>query len=158
MNLARQISGKATSTLAVPEMKLHEASSSETLNSPRIPDSPSPKKKTEWGMTPQVIRNAQRDEAAGFKRRELGVTWQNLTVEVPLPKLRCQRNMISQFNVPQLVKDMRGKPPLKSILSDSHGCVKPGEMLLVLGRPGSGCTTLLKMLANSPRRISHHQG
>jgi ATP-binding cassette subfamily G (WHITE) protein 2 (SNQ2) len=26
--------------------------------------------------------------------------------------------------------------------------VKPGEMLLVLGRPGAGCTTLLKMLSN----------
>jgi ABC-type multidrug transport system ATPase subunit len=56
--------------------------------------------------------------------------------------------MISQFNVPQLIKDFRRKPPLKSILSNSHGCVKPGEMLLVLGRPGSGCTTLLKMLSN----------
>lgn len=37
---------------------------------------------------------------------------------------------------------------MRSILSDSHGCVRPGEMLLVLGRPGSGCTTLLKLLSN----------
>ncbi|KAJ5140829.1 hypothetical protein N7448_004237 [Penicillium atrosanguineum] len=145
---------KSYDTLAVPEMKLHEASSSETLNSPQTPTTPSPKKNTEWGMTPQVIRNAQRDEAAGFKRRELGVTWQNLTVEVPAAEAAVKENMISQFNVPQLVKDMRRKPPLKSILSDSHGCVKPGEMLLVLGRPGSGCTTLLKMLAN--RREGFH--
>ncbi|KAJ6134562.1 hypothetical protein N7523_000884 [Penicillium sp. IBT 18751x] len=145
---------KSYDTLAVPEMKLHEASSSETLNGPQTPTTPSPKKNTEWSMTPQVIRNAQRDEAAGFKRRELGVTWQNLTVEVLAAEAAVKENMISQFNVPQLIKDMRRKPPLKAILSDSHGCVKPGEMLLVLGRPGSGCTTLLKMLAN--RREGYH--
>lgn len=28
------------------------------------------------------------------------------------------------------------------------GCVRPGEMLLVLGRPGSGCSTFLKVLGN----------
>lgn len=145
---------KSYDTLAVPEMNVHEASSSETLNASQIPTTPSPKKNTEWVMTPQVIRNAQRDEAAGFKRRELGVTWQNLSVEVPAAEAAVKENMISQLNVPQLIKDFRRKPPLKSILSDSHGCVKPGEMLLVLGRPGSGCTTLLKILSN--RREGYH--
>ena len=38
--------------------------------------------------------------------------------------------------------------PVKTILQDIEGCVKPGEMLLVLGRPGSGCTSLLKALAS----------
>ncbi|KAK4171533.1 ABC-2 type transporter-domain-containing protein [Triangularia setosa] len=33
------------------------------------------------------------------------------------------------------------------ILHDFNGIVKPGEMLLVLGRPGSGCSTMLKTLA-----------
>ncbi|KAJ5933309.1 hypothetical protein N7454_005638 [Penicillium verhagenii] len=163
-----------TQALAIPEINLHEASSSETLNPPQAPKNPTtninsdkeywkshdtltlpptptpspPGKNAEWSMTPQVIRNAQRDEAAGFKRRELGVTWKNLSVEVLAAEAAVKENMISQFNVPQLVKDFRQKPPLKSILSDSHGCVRPGEMLLVLGRPGSGCTTLLKMLSN----------
>jgi ABC-type multidrug transport system ATPase subunit len=134
-------------TLTVPEINLREASSAETLT-PHPSVVPPPKKAAEWHMTPQVIRNAERDEAAGFKRRELGVTWQDLSVEVLAAEAAVKENMISQFNVPQLIKDFRRKPPLKSILSNSHGCVKPGEMLLVLGRPGSGCTTLLKMLAN----------
>jgi ABC-type multidrug transport system ATPase subunit len=59
-----------------------------------------------------------------------------------------QENVLSQFNKVQQSKEARRKPALKTILDSSFGCVKPGEMLLVLGRPGSGCTTLLKMLAN----------
>ncbi|KAF9461129.1 hypothetical protein BDZ94DRAFT_1373768 [Collybia nuda] len=35
-----------------------------------------------------------------------------------------------------------------SPISGFEGVVRPGEMLLVLGRPGSGCSTLLKTLAN----------
>ena len=35
----------------------------------------------------------------------------------------------------------------KQILQGFDGLVPSGEMLLVLGRPGSGCTTLLKTLA-----------
>ncbi|WWC85443.1 uncharacterized protein L201_000306 [Kwoniella dendrophila CBS 6074] len=33
------------------------------------------------------------------------------------------------------------------LLKDFNGVVKPGEMMLVVGRPGSGCTTFLKALA-----------
>jgi ABC-type multidrug transport system ATPase subunit len=62
-------------------------------------------------------------------------------------------NALSQFNIPKLIKEGRGKPPLKTIIDKSHGCVKPGEMLLVLGRPGAGCTSLLKILAN--RRLGY---
>jgi ABC-type multidrug transport system ATPase subunit len=139
--------GNYFNNLTVPEINLREASSAETLT-PHPSVIPPPKKNLEWHMTPQVIRNAERDEAAGFKKRELGVTWHDLSVEVLAAEAAVKENMISQFNVPQLIKDFRRKPPLKSILSNSHGCVKPGEMLLVLGRPGSGCTTLLKMLSN----------
>jgi ATP-binding cassette, subfamily G (WHITE), member 2, PDR len=34
----------------------------------------------------------------------------------------------------------------KLILKDFNGTIKQGEMLLVLGRPGSGCTTFLKSI------------
>ncbi|KAL4864413.1 hypothetical protein BDV12DRAFT_176176 [Aspergillus spectabilis] len=101
-----------------------------------------------WALMPQVKQQNEREVQSGFKRRELGVTWQNLNVEVVSAEAAVQENFLSQFNVPKLVKESRNKPPLRTILNNSHGCVKPGEMLLVLGRPGSGCTTLLKMLAN----------
>jgi len=43
---------------------------------------------------------------------------------------------------------LSGKKPLeKTILHGINGVIQEGEMLLVLGRPGSGCTTLLKTLS-----------
>lgn len=39
------------------------------------------------------------------------------------------------------------KEPNKTILHGISGVVREGEMLLVLGRPGAGCSTLLKTLA-----------
>ncbi|KAK1140842.1 hypothetical protein N8T08_009839 [Aspergillus melleus] len=145
---------KSYETLAIPNTEIREAPSAETLTTPHDDIAPPSSKDTEWSMTPQVIRNRDRDAAAGFKKRELGVTWKNLSVDVLAAEAAVNENLFSQFNVPQLIKDFRRKPPLKSILKESHGCVKPGEMLLVLGRPGSGCTTLLKMLSN--RRQGYH--
>ena len=40
----------------------------------------------------------------------------------------------------------RGKTKIQ-ILRDFEGLVKSGEMLVVLGRPGSGCSTLLKTIS-----------
>ncbi|KAE8343763.1 hypothetical protein BDV24DRAFT_172446 [Aspergillus arachidicola] len=107
----------------------------------------------DWSLMPQVKQQHERDVASGFKSRELGVTWKNVNVEVVSSEAAVNENFLSQFNIPQKIKDGRNKPPLRSILQNSHGCVKPGEMLLVLGRPGSGCTTLLKMLSN--RRLGY---
>lgn len=39
-------------------------------------------------------------------------------------------------------------PPTRNLIHDFSGAVRDGEMLLVLGRPGSGCTTFLKAIAN----------
>ena len=36
----------------------------------------------------------------------------------------------------------------RRILHNFQGTLKEGEMLLVIGKPGSGCTTFLKTLAN----------
>ncbi|KAI6304094.1 hypothetical protein MCOR22_000612 [Pyricularia oryzae] len=40
------------------------------------------------------------------------------------------------------------KPPVRELISHFDGCVRPGELLLVLGRPGSGCSTFLKTFCN----------
>ncbi|KAF7554149.1 hypothetical protein G7Z17_g3127 [Cylindrodendrum hubeiense] len=103
----------------------------------------------DWSLKPKVAAFKERDDSGDHPSpRELGVTWRNLNVEVVSADAAIHENVFSQFNIPKLVKESRHKPPLKTIVENSHGCVKPGEMLLVLGRPGSGCTTLLNMLAN----------
>lgn len=69
---------------------------------------------------------------------------------------KYQGTILSAFNPLSLIhwiQTMR-HPPVKDILSDFEGVVRPGEMLLVLGRPGSGCSSLLKVLAN--QRQSFH--
>ncbi|KAL1841749.1 hypothetical protein VTJ49DRAFT_6663 [Mycothermus thermophilus] len=38
---------------------------------------------------------------------------------------------------------------LRTLIHDFTGVVRPGEMMLVLGRPGSGCSTLLRAVANN---------
>lgn len=105
-------------------------------------------KGNDWSMMAKLQEENERNLAAGFKKQELGVTWQDLSVQVISSEAAVNETVLSQFNIPTKIREGRRKPPLRTILNKSHGCVKPGEMLLVLGRPGSGCTTLLKMLAN----------
>ena len=38
---------------------------------------------------------------------------------------------------------------LRTLINDFSGVVRDGEMMLVLGRPGAGCTTFLKAIANN---------
>jgi ABC-type multidrug transport system ATPase subunit len=44
------------------------------------------------------------------------------------------------------------------ILRNVEGVVKSGEMVLVLGRPGSGCTTLLKTLSGQLDGLAMGEG
>ncbi|KAJ5369162.1 ABC multidrug transporter atrF [Penicillium cataractarum] len=128
----------------------YETESAATVLGDETPQksSPSHSQHNDWSLLRQVQEQHERDLASGFKPQELGVTWQDLSVDVISAEAAVNENVLSQFNIPQHIKESRNKAPLRTILNKSHGCVKPGEMLLVLGRPGSGCSTLLKMLSN----------
>lgn len=117
-----------------------------------IDDASDKTKVNDWRLDQDVKDIHANDPAEG---RSLGVTWKDLTVKVVPSDASLQENVFSQFNIVQQAKEARNKAPLKTILDGSFGCVKPGEMLLVLGRPGSGCTTLLKMLANKRKGYVH---
>jgi len=120
-----------------------------------------------WPISQEVRVLRDRDEANGGKARKLGVTWKNLTVKGISNDAVFNENVLSQLNP----FGNRGKgAPMKTIIDNSYGCVKPGgmsrlsikrepndadsspEMLLVLGNPGAGCTSLLNILSN------HRQG
>jgi ATP-binding cassette subfamily G (WHITE) protein 2 (SNQ2) len=45
-------------------------------------------------------------------------------------------------------RSSKGEEKSFDILTDMYGIAKAGEMVLVLGRPGSGCSTFLKTIAN----------
>ncbi|CAA7262034.1 unnamed protein product [Cyclocybe aegerita] len=95
-------------------------------------------------------------EEHDIKHRTLGVVFQNLhvtglgTSDSFQPTLGSALNPLTIFETVQ----KRRHPTVRDILVGFEGVVKPGEMLLVLGRPGSGCTTLLKTLAN--HRSEYH--
>ncbi|KAL4810836.1 ABC-2 type transporter-domain-containing protein, partial [Aspergillus unguis] len=96
-------------------------------------------------------RKANSDEE---QTRHLGVVWKDLTVKgVGLGAALQPTNADIFLGLPRLIKGLftkgkKGGAPLRTILDDFTGCVRPGEMLLVLGRPGSGCSTFLKTIGN----------
>ncbi|OAL44734.1 hypothetical protein IQ07DRAFT_521429 [Pyrenochaeta sp. DS3sAY3a] len=135
---------------------MQEAEVTERNETDKSGDNSSIKTQVEpWRLTEEVKDFELNNQAGG---RRLGVTWKDLSVKVVPSDERLKENIISQFNLLLLLQDFRQKPALKTILESSTGCVRPGEMLLVLGRPGSGCTTLLKMLANKRKGYSEVDG
>ncbi|KAG6863925.1 hypothetical protein C0991_001947 [Blastosporella zonata] len=91
----------------------------------------------------------KKDEAR-IRRRELGVFFQDLRVTGLGSSAAFINTVWSTLNPVAIYRHIQvlRNPPLRNILQGIEGVVRPGEMLLVLGRPGSGCTTLLKVLAN----------
>lgn len=99
--------------------------------------------------------NKSEDERAGIKSKRIGVVWSDLTVK----GIGGVRNyiktfpmaFISFFNVYETARSLLGlgkKATEVDILRNFKGVAKPGEMVLVLGKPGSGCTTFLKVVSN----------
>ncbi|KAL5529897.1 SNQ2_4 [Sanghuangporus sanghuang] len=83
-------------------------------------------------------------------QRDLGVVFQDLRVQGLAAAAKYQSTVGSTLNPLSLVEKIRElrHPPIRDILTGFEGVVNPGEMLLVLGRPGAGCTTFLKTLSN----------
>lgn len=78
---------------------------------------------------------------------EMGVAWRNLNVYGFNTSTDYQKTMLSY---PLMILSAllgRRKRVRVDILRSFEGVVNPGEMLLVLGKPGSGCTTFLKTLS-----------
>ncbi|RDL33925.1 putative ABC1 transport protein [Venustampulla echinocandica] len=78
--------------------------------------------------------------------RRAGIVWKNLKVCGSGSKINYQNTVGSVLLAPLRIGRVFGRSPEKSILNEFDGVLKSGEMLVVLGRPGSGCSTLLKSL------------
>ncbi|PBP23756.1 ABC-transporter [Diplocarpon rosae] len=79
-------------------------------------------------------------------QRRAGIVWKNLQVCGSGSAINLQKNVGSLFLAPLRFGEFFAPGPEKTILKEFEGCLKTGEMLVVLGRPGSGCSTLLKSL------------
>ncbi|ERF76616.1 hypothetical protein EPUS_04436 [Endocarpon pusillum Z07020] len=105
----------------------------------------------------RMFGKGRQENSEEEKTRHVGVVFKNLNVrgmglgavlqetngDIFLGPVRFLRNLLTKG-----IKAAVGKPPVRNILSDFTGCIRPGEMLLVLGPPGSGCSTFLKVLGN----------
>ncbi|KAG0297672.1 hypothetical protein BGZ96_005336 [Linnemannia gamsii] len=111
----------------------------------------------EYHLKNKIIPEA---EAQGFKSKTMGVMWKELSVigegvgeqfiATTGDPFIALFNLINPFFWVRKCtnRDSRSKTITKTILFPMDGCCREGEMILVLGRPGSGCSTLLRVLAN----------
>ncbi|PRP73914.1 hypothetical protein PROFUN_16515, partial [Planoprotostelium fungivorum] len=93
---------------------------------------------------------------AGGRPKKVGVSVRNLTVvgqgasESILMDLTTPfRFLLNVVNPFYWINKSNQKRPTFDILHDVSAYCKDGEMLLVLGRPGAGCSTLLRLIANA---------
>ncbi|ORZ28975.1 ABC-2 type transporter-domain-containing protein [Lobosporangium transversale] len=112
-----------------------------------------------------------RADDAGIKRRNLGVVWENLEVlgeGVGAQYIKTfadpfigLSNLINPYFWAKKAFSKQSSQPksiTKTILHPMNGYCKDGEMILVLGRPGAGCSTLLRVLANDRKNYKEVSG
>jgi ATP-binding cassette, subfamily G (WHITE), member 2, PDR len=102
-----------------------------------------------------------RAQEQGIKRRNAGVVFRSLVVLGYGSEFTHQNTVgtvaTGIMRLPQAIRSKR-HPPMKTILYTMDGVVREGEMLLVLGKPGSGATTLLKTIAGETRGYASVSG
>lgn len=121
-------------------------STSQTSSSPNEP----------FDLEDTLRGNRRLEDESGIKSKQIGVMWNNLTVKgmggakIFVPTFPDAFTSFFGFPI-TFAMGLLGlgkKGSESNILHNFRGVVKPGEMVLVLGRPGSGCTTFLKVIAN----------
>lgn len=103
----------------------------------------------------------------GIELKQVGVAYKDLGVSGTGAALQLQHTVGSMLQAPLRLGEhfsFKKKEP-KTILHNFDGVIKSGEMLIVLGRPGSGCSTLLKTITGehhgltiAPETVIHYNG
>uniref|UniRef100_A0A0L0P8N6 Atp dependent transporter multidrug resistance n=1 Tax=Candidozyma auris TaxID=498019 RepID=A0A0L0P8N6_CANAR len=94
----------------------------------------------------------KQSELSGVKLRDMGVSFENMTVRGIDQSYAFLPTLSDVLNMPaSIFRTLRsiGHKPEKDILHELNGYARSGEMVLVLGRPGAGCSTFLKALTGT---------
>lgn len=94
----------------------------------------------------------KQSEMSGVKLRDLGVSFEDMTVR-GIDQLYAFLPTVSDvvqlpLTIYRGIRSLSVKPQ-RDILREMNGYARSGEMVLVLGRPGSGCSTFLKALSGT---------
>ncbi|KAF2814106.1 uncharacterized protein BDZ99DRAFT_410425 [Mytilinidion resinicola] len=83
-----------------------------------------------------------------IKTRQAGFSFKKLNISGSGNALQLQKDVTAPFMAPFRLGEYFsfGKKSEKKILRNFEGVLGAGEMLIVLGRPGSGCSTFLKAI------------
>lgn len=88
-----------------------------------------------------------------YKPYSLGCVWKNLTASGESTDVEYQATFLNMPKKILAAGYRMARPPkeedLFQILKPMNGYLDPGELMVVLGRPGSGCTTFLKSISSN---------
>ncbi|KAH6690475.1 brefeldin A resistance protein [Plectosphaerella plurivora] len=95
------------------------------------------------------------EREAGIRPKHIGVSWDGLTVKGMGGTTNFVQtfpdafvSFIDYYHPIKRLLGFAGKGVEATLLENFRGVCEPGEMVLVLGKPGSGCTTFLRTIAN----------
>lgn len=94
-------------------------------------------------------------ESQGLTRPRSGFTFKKLSVFGNGETIQYQLNVGALPLIPfrKISNRRHHQATEKQILNDFNGTVNAGEMLVVLGRPGSGCSTFLKSICGESKGL-----
>ena len=111
-----------------------------------------------------------RNHENGIKTKKAEVVFRNLTVTGKNTSASVLKD-VSDIFVPfySIIKakmnkkknggfDFKKLPKTRKIVKEAYGFAEPGTMTLVLGRPGAGCSTLLKVLCGQTKTYLNYDG
>jgi hypothetical protein len=103
-----------------------------------------------------ILSFAKTLQKEGVTAKRTGVTYRNVDIFGQGAAVQVQETVGSLLLFPLRIGELFsfGKKKPKQILHSFDGLIKAGELLIVLGRPGSGCSTLLKTLCGELHGLS----
>ncbi|KIW34417.1 uncharacterized protein PV07_01195 [Cladophialophora immunda] len=139
--IASVLSGARTRTLTSDGLQRQDTVAGMGIESPEFdPNNPA------FNFFLWIRKFLQLLEQQNIKLRRSGFTFKNLSVSGKGSALVLQKNVGSLFMQPFRIRELFQHPVEKQILRNFNGHVNSGELLIVLGRPGSGCSTFLKTI------------